>query len=92
MSVYTSLAIRPKITLFLFSSQISYKIFYEYECGEDDTYQSYVASVGIATPLPVLPALEARVAARLEDALWKMSADIAMPSFTITALASLEVS
>ncbi|KAH9643130.1 hypothetical protein HF086_010582 [Spodoptera exigua] len=71
--------------------EISYKIFYEYECGEDDTYQSYVASVGIATPLPVLPALEARVAARLEDALWKMSADIAMPSFTITALASLEL-
>ncbi|KAJ8708722.1 hypothetical protein PYW08_010104 [Mythimna loreyi] len=71
--------------------EISYKIFYEYECGEDDTYQSYVASVGIATPLTVLPGLEARVAARLEDALWKMTADIAMPSFTITALASLEL-
>nr|XP_049706191.1 uncharacterized protein LOC110382727 isoform X1 [Helicoverpa armigera]XP_049706192.1 uncharacterized protein LOC110382727 isoform X2 [Helicoverpa armigera]XP_049706193.1 uncharacterized protein LOC110382727 isoform X3 [Helicoverpa armigera]XP_049706194.1 uncharacterized protein LOC110382727 isoform X4 [Helicoverpa armigera]XP_049706195.1 uncharacterized protein LOC110382727 isoform X5 [Helicoverpa armigera] len=71
--------------------EISNKIFYEYECGEDDTYQSYVASVGIATPLTVLPALEARVAARLEDALWKMTADIAMPAFTITALASLEL-
>ncbi|CAB3225976.1 unnamed protein product [Arctia plantaginis] len=71
--------------------EISSKIFYEYECGEDDTYQSYVASVGLATPLGVLPALDARVAARLEDALWKMSADIGMPAFTITALASLEL-
>ncbi|XP_075986269.1 apolipoprotein lipid transfer particle [Anticarsia gemmatalis] len=71
--------------------EISYKLYYEYECGEDDTYQSYVASVGIATPLTVLPALEARVAARLEDALWKMNADISMPAFTITALASLEL-
>lgn len=72
-------------------SQISSKIFYEYECGEDDTYQSYVASVELATPLVVLPALQSRIAARLEDALWKMSADIGMPAFTITALASLEV-
>ncbi|CAH0598289.1 unnamed protein product [Chrysodeixis includens] len=71
--------------------EISNKLYYEYECGEDDTYQSYVASVSIATPLAVLPALEARVAARLEDALWKMTADIAMPSFTINALASLEL-
>lgn len=72
-------------------SQISSKIYYEYDAGEDDTYQSYVGNVGIATPLAVLPALEARVSARLEDALWKMSADIGMPAFTITALASLEV-
>lgn len=47
--------------------------------------------MGIATPLAVLPALEARVSARLEDSLWKMSADIAMPSFTVIALARLEV-
>ncbi|XP_072946200.1 uncharacterized protein Apoltp [Epargyreus clarus] len=71
--------------------EISYKIYYEYECGADDAYQSYLASVGIATPLAVLPALEARVSARLEDALWKLAADIAMPSFTVTALARLEL-
>ncbi|CAK1547731.1 unnamed protein product [Leptosia nina] len=71
--------------------EISYKVYYEYENGEDDAYKSYLASVGIATPLAVLPALEARVSARLEDALWKMSADIAMPSFTVTALARLEL-
>ncbi|CAK1589697.1 unnamed protein product [Parnassius mnemosyne] len=71
--------------------EISYKIFYEYECGEDDAYQSYLASVGIATPLAVLPGLEARVSARLEDALWKMGADIAMPSFAVTAVARLEL-
>ncbi|VVC87834.1 unnamed protein product [Leptidea sinapis] len=59
--------------------------------GEDDAYESYLASVGVATPLAVLPALEARVSARLEDALWKMAADIAMPSFTVTAIASLEL-
>ncbi|XP_013138334.1 PREDICTED: uncharacterized protein LOC106103192 [Papilio polytes] len=71
--------------------EISYKILYEYECGEDDAYQSYLGSVGIATPLAVLPGLEARVSARLEDALWKMAADISMPSFTINALARLEL-
>ncbi|XP_047539341.1 uncharacterized protein LOC125072709 [Vanessa atalanta] len=71
--------------------EISYKIYYETELGEDDAYQSYLASVGIATPLAVLPALEARVSARLEDALWKLSADMAMPSFTVTALARLEL-
>ncbi|XP_028030625.1 uncharacterized protein LOC114243361 [Bombyx mandarina] len=71
--------------------EISYKIYYEFEEGEDATYRSYVASVGIATPLAVLPALESRVSARLEDALWKMSADISMPSFTINALANLEL-
>ncbi|KPJ20519.1 hypothetical protein RR48_00808 [Papilio machaon] len=71
--------------------EISYKILYEYECGEDDAYQSYLASVGIATPLAVLPGLEARVSARLEDALWKMAADISMPSFTVNALARLEL-
>ncbi|XP_045454917.1 apolipophorins [Melitaea cinxia] len=71
--------------------EISYKIYYETESGEDDAYRSYLASVGIATPLAVLPALEARVSARLEDALWKLSADIAMPSFTVTALARLEL-
>ncbi|KAM3962221.1 LOW QUALITY PROTEIN: apolipoprotein lipid transfer particle [Aphomia sociella] len=71
--------------------EISYKVFYEYECGEDDTYQSYLASVGIVTPLAVLPALEAKVSARLEDALWKMAADIAMPSFVVTAIARLEL-
>nr|XP_034825791.1 apolipophorins [Maniola hyperantus] len=71
--------------------EISYKIYYETEKGEDDAYLSYLASVGIATPLAVLPALEARVSARLEDALWKLSADIAMPSFTVTALARLEL-
>ncbi|CAG9568621.1 unnamed protein product [Danaus chrysippus] len=70
---------------------ISYKIYYETETGEDEAYKSYLASVGIATPLAVLPALEARVSARLEDALWKLSADIAMPSFTVTALARLEL-
>lgn len=72
--------------------QISSKVYYEYDFGEDDAYQSYLASLGIITPLPVLPALEARVAARLEDALWKMSADISMPAFTINALGRLEVS
>ncbi|XP_052751003.1 uncharacterized protein LOC113509342 [Galleria mellonella] len=71
--------------------EISYKLFYEYECGEDDTYQSYLASVGIVTPLAVLPALDAKVSARLEDALWKMAADIAMPSFVVTAIARLEL-
>ncbi|XP_068624199.1 uncharacterized protein Apoltp [Battus philenor] len=71
--------------------EISYKIFYEYECGEDLAYQSYVASVGIATPLAVLPGLEALVTARLEDALWKMAANIAMPSFTVNAIAKLEL-
>ncbi|KPJ20804.1 hypothetical protein RR46_00339 [Papilio xuthus] len=71
--------------------EISYKILYEHESGEDDAYQSYLASVGIATPLAVLPGLEARVSARLEDALWKMAADISMPSFTVNALARLEV-
>ncbi|XP_060807756.1 uncharacterized protein LOC106135284 [Amyelois transitella] len=71
--------------------EISYKIFYEYETGEDDTYESYVASVGIVTPLAVLPALESKVSARLEDALWKMAADISMPSFTVTAVAKLEL-
>ncbi|KAG6459272.1 hypothetical protein O3G_MSEX011302, partial [Manduca sexta] len=71
--------------------EISLKVFYEFDQGEDEAYQSYVASVGIATPLTVLPALESRVTARLEDALWKMAADIAMPSFAITALANLEL-
>lgn len=71
--------------------EISSKLFYEYEYGEDDTYQSYVASFGIKTPLTVLPALDARVSARLDDALWKMNADIGMPAFTITAIASLEL-
>ncbi|XP_013168741.1 PREDICTED: uncharacterized protein LOC106118616 [Papilio xuthus] len=71
--------------------EISYKILYEHESGEDDAYQSYLASVGIATPLAVLPGLEARVSARLEDALWKMAADISMPSFTVNALARLEL-
>ncbi|XP_045507000.1 apolipophorins [Colias croceus] len=70
---------------------ISYKMFYEYETGEDDAYKSYVSSVGIATPLAVLPALEARVTARLEGNLWKMSAGIAMPSFTVQANARLEL-
>ncbi|KPJ16798.1 hypothetical protein RR48_13654 [Papilio machaon] len=49
------------------------------------------ADLGIATPLAVLPGLEARVSARLEDALWKMAADISMPSFTVNALARLEL-
>ncbi|CAH0714994.1 unnamed protein product, partial [Brenthis ino] len=71
--------------------EISYKIYYETETGEDAAYRSYLASVGVATPLAVLPALEARAAARLEDALWKLSADIAMPSFTVTAMARLEL-
>ncbi|XP_053620364.1 uncharacterized protein Apoltp [Plodia interpunctella] len=71
--------------------EVSYKIFYEYETGEDDTYESYIASVGIVTPLAVLPALESKVSARLEDALWKMAADITMPSFTVTAVAKLEL-
>ncbi|RVE52154.1 hypothetical protein evm_003227, partial [Chilo suppressalis] len=71
--------------------EISYKVYYETESGEDDTYQSYLASVGIVTPLIVLPSLEAKVSARLEEALWKMSADIAMPSFVVTALARLEL-
>ncbi|XP_049881187.1 uncharacterized protein LOC126377497 [Pectinophora gossypiella] len=71
--------------------EISYKVYYEYECGEDDAYQSYLASLGIVTPLPVLPALDARVSARLEDALWKMAADIAMPSFTVAAKGRLEL-
>ncbi|XP_026316021.1 uncharacterized protein LOC113227343 [Hyposmocoma kahamanoa] len=71
--------------------EISYRVFYEYECGEDDTYQSYLASLGIVTPLPVLPALDAQVSARLEDALWKMSADISMPSFTVAARGRLEL-
>ncbi|XP_028158784.1 uncharacterized protein LOC114351683 isoform X6 [Ostrinia furnacalis] len=71
--------------------EISYKLYYETESGEDDTFQSYLASVGIVTPLIVLPALEAKVSARLEDALWKMAADIAMPSFKVTAAARLEL-
>ncbi|KAL4716758.1 hypothetical protein ACJJTC_001914, partial [Scirpophaga incertulas] len=71
--------------------EISYKIYYETESGEDDAYQSYLASVDIVTPLVVLPSLDAKVSARLEDSLWKMSADISMPSFVVTALARLEL-
>ncbi|CAH2058175.1 unnamed protein product, partial [Iphiclides podalirius] len=71
--------------------EISYKALYEFERGADEAYRSYAASVGVATPLAVLPGLEARVTARLEDALWKMAADIAMPSFTVTAVARLEL-
>ncbi|XP_063394239.1 uncharacterized protein LOC134679271 [Cydia fagiglandana] len=71
--------------------EISSKIYYEYESGEDNAYRSYVASLGIITPLRQLRALEARVAARLEDALWKMSASIAMPECTINAVGRLEL-
>ncbi|KAI5644619.1 lipoprotein amino terminal region domain-containing protein [Phthorimaea operculella] len=71
--------------------EISYKIYYYHEAGEDDAYLSYLASLDIVTPLPVLPALDAKVTARLEDALWKMSADISMPSFTVAAIGRLEL-
>ncbi|GBP16854.1 Apolipophorins [Eumeta japonica] len=71
--------------------EISAKVYYEYETGIDDVYQSYLASLGVVTPLVVLPALDSTVSVRLEDSLWKMSADIAMPSFTINAIGRLEL-
>ncbi|XP_041972420.1 uncharacterized protein LOC121728328 [Aricia agestis] len=71
--------------------EISYKTFYMNEIGEDDAYRAHLASVAVATPLAVLPALEARVSARLEGALWKLAADLAMPSFSVTSRARLEL-